>query len=137
VVSDQPGRPRGFLLDTNVIVAALAEERAVLEKVEGAEGSLFVPATALGELHFGARKSARVEQNLRRIEGFAARAQVLPCDEETARLYGQAKDGLRRRGRPIPENDVWIAAVALQHGLALISRDSHFEYVEGLRLERW
>ena len=131
------GTPRGFLLDTNAIVAALGRERAILARIEGAAGALYVPAIALGELHFGARKSARVGENLRKIEGFAARAQVLPCDEETARLYGEIKDSLRRRGRPIPENDLWIAAVALQHGLALVSRDAHFEHVEDLRLERW
>ncbi|HEV8045487.1 MAG TPA: PIN domain-containing protein [Rubrobacter sp.] len=44
---------------------------------------------------------------------------------------------MRRIGRPIPENDIWIAATALQHGLVLVTRDSHFEHVEGLRVERW
>ena len=131
------GHPLGFLLDTNIVIAALKRERATLARVEDAEGSLFVPVIALGELYFGARKSARVEENFRRIEGFAARANILPCDGETARLYGEVKDGLGRKGRPIPENDIWIAAVALQHDLTLVSRDSHFEHVEGLELQRW
>jgi tRNA(fMet)-specific endonuclease VapC len=53
------------------------------------------------------------------------------------RVYGSVRIALRRKGRPIPDNDTWIAAVALQHGLVLASRDSHFEQVEGLRLDRW
>ena len=57
-------------------------------------------------------------------------------DAATARVYGYARDTLRRKGRPIPDNDVWIAAVALQHDLVSASRDSHFERVEGLRLDR-
>jgi tRNA(fMet)-specific endonuclease VapC len=131
------GLPLEFLLDTNVVVAALKQEQATLARVEDAAGSLFVPAIALGELYFGARKSARVGENFRRIGGFADRANILPCDGDTARLYGEVKDGLRRKGRPIPQNDLWIAAVALQHDLMLVSRDSHFEHVEGLELQRW
>ena len=102
----------------------------------GAE-PLLVPATVLGELYFGARKSARLVENMHRIEDFASGADVLPCDGDTARLYGEIKDTLRRKGRPIPENDIWIAAVALQHELVLVSRDSHFEHGEGLRLDWW
>jgi tRNA(fMet)-specific endonuclease VapC len=62
---------------------------------------------------------------------------VLPSDEETTRFYAQIKDALRRKGRPIPENDIWFAAVALQHNLVLAPRVRHFEHIEGLLLERW
>lgn len=130
-------RPSGLLLDTNIVVAILKREEVVLVKLEEVLGSLFVSVIALGELRFGARKSSRVEENLQRVEGFAAESNILPCDEETARIYGDVKDGLRRKGRPIPENDIWIAAAARQHGLVLVTRDGHFEHVEGLWLERW
>lgn len=131
-------RSRQHLLDTNVLIAALEEDSEVLAAMEatGTE-SLLVPATVLGELHYGARKSARIEENLRRLEAFAESSNVLSCDATTARIYGATRDALRRKGRPIPENDVWIAVGALQHDLILVSRDSHFEHVEGLRLERW
>ena len=62
---------------------------------------------------------------------------MLPCDLGTAAAYGQIKDELRLKGRPIPENDVWIAAVARQHGLILASRDDHFRSVDGLAVEAW
>jgi tRNA(fMet)-specific endonuclease VapC len=72
-----------------------------------------------------------------RIEEFASSASVLSCDGETARHYGQIKDRLRLKGRPIPENDNWIAASAMQHGLPLATRDDHFKEVDGLRIETW
>jgi tRNA(fMet)-specific endonuclease VapC len=62
---------------------------------------------------------------------------ILNCDTETARLYGNVKNSLRKKGRPIPENDIRIAAAAFQHDLVPVSRDEHFEEVEGLKLEKW
>ncbi|NOY42526.1 MAG: type II toxin-antitoxin system VapC family toxin, partial [Planctomycetes bacterium] len=58
-------------------------------------------------------------------------------DDDTARVYGEIKTALRRKGRPIPDNDIWIAAVAIQHSLSLVSRDEHFANIERLSLVRW
>ena len=130
-------------MDTNIVIAALNGEAAVLAKLEEARSArpsareLFVPTIVLGELYFGARRSARVGENLRKVSDFAARADVLPCDAETASQYGEVKEGLARRGTPIPENDVWIASLAMQHAMALVARDSHFDRVAGLSLESW
>ncbi len=120
------------------MIAAFNREGEARERIEESPaGSLFVPIIVLGELRFGARKSGRVEENLRKIEAFAAASDVLPCDEATARLHGDVKADLRRKGRPIPENDIWISATALQHDLTIATRDPHFDHVEGLRTERW
>ena len=71
------------------------------------------------------------------MEEFTAASNVLPVDAGVARRYGEVRDGLRRIGRPIPENDIWIVATALGYGLVLVTRDSHFEHVEGLRVDKW
>lgn len=55
---------------------------------------------------------------------------ILPVDEATAKAYSEVRDELRQKGRPIPENDIWIAALARQHGQPVVSRDGHFDYVE-------
>ncbi len=123
------------LLDTNVIIAFFSGEKAVSQLFMDAE--VFLSSTVLGELYFGARKSAHAAANLARIEQFAASVQVLSCDADTAELYGKIRDQLRSKGRPIPENDIWIAAVALQHGMPLATRDDHFNEVDGLRIENW
>ena len=125
-----------FLLDTNIVIAIFAEEPAVLERLAAAE-EVFVPAVVLGELYYGARKAARSETNIARIDEFAAAAAVLGCDATTAYQYGRIKNDLRAKGRPIPENDIWIAAVAVQHGLSVVSRDDHFAEVKDLPREVW
>lgn len=127
--------PGKVLLDTNVIIAFFSAEKAVTQHVSQSE--LFVSTTVLGELHYGARKSAHSAANQARIEEFASSVSVLNCDAETARRYGEIKDRLRSKGRPIPDNDIWIAACAMQYNLPLATRDDHFKEVDGLRIETW
>jgi tRNA(fMet)-specific endonuclease VapC len=98
---------------------------------------VYVPSLVLGELYFGARTSAQKDRNLARIDEFAAANAVLVPDVATAREYGILKAALRVRGRPARENDMWIAAIARQHGLTLITRDAHFQDVEGLAVGSW
>jgi tRNA(fMet)-specific endonuclease VapC len=88
-------------------------------------------------LYYGARKSARASTNIERIAELAAAVAVLPCDSETAAVYGELKAVLRSRGTPIPENDLWIAAVARQHALMLVTRDAHFSLIPDLPVDRW
>ncbi len=124
------------LLDTNILIALIAGEPAVVAQVRSA-AAIFLPAIALGELYYGARKSGRPTENLQVIDRLAAGAAVLACGPETARRYGQVKAELRAAGTPIPENDIWIAALALEHGLTLVSRDSHFAAVAGITAVPW
>ena len=124
------------LLDTNIVIAIFADEAVVRQKLATAR-EVFVPSVVLGELYYGAQKSARVASNVARVDEFAANSIVLVCDVDTARHYGQIKRDLRAKGQPIPENDVWIAAVAKQYQLTLVTRDGHFNNVDGLLIEVW
>ena len=125
-----------YLLDTSVIIELFATDQAVRQQVGIAEG-VFVPAVAIGELYYGAYKSARTQENVAQIERFAALNVILPCDAETARWYGMVKDQLRKKGHPLPENDIWIAALALQHNLTIATRDLHFGAVESAQVAFW
>jgi len=125
-----PGR---YLLDTSAIIALFADDTGIKETLSAAE-QVFVPSIALGELYYGAHKSSRPTENLARIEQLASQSVVLGCDAETARHYGHIKSSLRAKGRPIPENDIWIAAIASQNALPLMTRDAHFSEVETLQL---
>ena len=124
------------LLDTNIVIALFAGDPAIIKKLSETE-EVFVPSIVLGELYFGAQNAARAEKNIARIGAFAESNTILRCDGETAKHYGFIKYQLKVSGTPIPENDIWISAIALQFGLILISRDKHFGAVEGLRLEQW
>lgn len=123
-----------LLLDTNIVIALLAGEAAVVERVARAE-RVVLPSIVIGELYFGALRSAHAEANLRRVDELAASRAVLACTATTARRYGEVKNRQRQAGRPIPENDLWIAALALEHGLTLVTRDAHFDGLDRLDVE--
>lgn len=125
-----------FLLDTNIIIALFAGEATIKDNLSNAD-EVFIPAIAIGELCFGAQKSEKAKENLARVDEFAASSVVLGCDTETARRYGDLKNKLRTKGRPMPENDIWIAAIVAQYDLALVTRDAHFAEVDNLPIIAW
>ncbi len=110
--------------------------RAIQEKMQNSQ-NVFLASPVIGELYYCARKSDRILENLHRINTFVEEHIFLSCDLETANWYGTIKERLQRKGTPIPDNDIWIAAIAMQHGLILVTRDSHFDEVESLLVERW
>jgi tRNA(fMet)-specific endonuclease VapC len=122
---------RKLLVDTSVVVD-LFEGDQVVALVLDQYRPVYIPVVVLAELLLGARRSRRPAENVERIEAFASMNRVLPCNRTTASHYADIANQLRARGRPIPQNDMWIAAVAQQHGLAVASRDGHFDEVESL-----
>ena len=125
-----------FLLDTNIVIALFAEDTSVQKGIMEAE-QVFLPSIVLGELYYGARKSLRTEENISRVDEFAAMSAVLGPNTATAKEYGDIKNALRNKGCPIPENDIWIAAITKRYGLTLVTRDEHFKEVEGIAVETW
>lgn len=125
-----------YLLDTNIIIALFADEEAVKNNLAQAN-EVFIPSNAIGELYYGAIKSGRVQTNLARVDELITNSTVLDCNAETARQYGDIKNQLRLKGRPLPENDIWIAAIALQHNLVLVTHDANFQQVENLQSVNW
>lgn len=125
-----------FLLDTNTVIRLFAHDQAVERQFDTNPGIL-VPVFVLGELYYGAMASSLIDQNCGRIDDFLRRVEILYGTLGTAYDYGCIKAELRAKGRMIPENDLWIAALARQHGLTLVSDDRHFAEVEDLRCEQW
>jgi len=124
------------LLDTKFVTALFAGDQFLVARLRELEEA-FVPVIMLGELCFGALASARPGENLRRVQAFAAASSVLGVDEGVALHYAEIKAGLKAAGRPIPEDDIWIAATARRHDLAVITRDWHFDAVDGLAVAAW
>src|SRR5437764_13653819 len=110
-----------YLLDTNVVIALLAGEDAVANNLDRA-GEVFIPAIVVGELFFGAAKSGRPSENTAKVERFVTDRSILSCDLHVAREYGRVRQHLLGKGRPLPENDIWIAATAKCHKLVLVTR---------------
>lgn len=126
----------GRLLDSNAVIALQRGDPALIALLSGTD-RWFLNAVVLGELYYGAYRSQRVTENLAVVDRWAAQVVVLPIDTVTARVFGEVHQQLRAKGRPIPENDIWIAATALQHQLAVVTHDEHFNEVAGLSLLRW
>jgi tRNA(fMet)-specific endonuclease VapC len=124
------------LLDTNIVIRLLEGDRDIRGRLSP-EVELLVSVIVMGELYFGAANSAQADYNLRRINRFLRKTVVLECNLETAYEYGIIRNELRLKGRPIPDNDLWIAAMARQYGVTLVSGDRHFADVERLKLEQW
>jgi tRNA(fMet)-specific endonuclease VapC len=125
-----------YLLDTNIIIALFAREASILQEASQAE-AIFIPSVVLGELYYGARRSVRATENVARVDALVATLPILSCDTRAARQYGEIKDQLRRKGNPIPENDIWIAAIAFTHGLTLATRDAHLSQIDKLPISAW
>ncbi|MDF5733477.1 MAG: type II toxin-antitoxin system VapC family toxin [Rhizonema sp. PD38] len=96
---------------------------------------MVLPMVVVGELLFGAENSTRPLQNLSRYLEFISACVVVPLGRETATTYARTRLALKRKGRPIPMNDVWISAQCLEHDWVLVTDDKDFDYVDGLILE--
>lgn len=118
-------------LDTNVAIGLLnaAGETGVPTE---RHADWVLPVQVVGELRFGALKSNRTKENLARVNALVESCAVLDTTSTTAMAYAEVRRQLQRIGRPIPENDLWIAASCLEHGLPLATGDGHFDEVEGL-----
>ena len=125
-----------LLLDTNAVSSLFKGEEAIRYLLADAE-EVLLSIVVLGELYYGARKSGRVKENLEKTASFASTCTLLACDHDVSQVYGLVRDRLRRLGKPIPENDIWIAATTLCHELVLVTHDRHFDHVEGLNVVRW
>ena len=125
-----------FVLDTNIIAALLKGEAGIADKIDKAI-KVYIPIIVLGELYYGALYSSHVQKNIRNIQKVIARYTVLLIDEETTSSYGNIKTSLRKKGKPIPENDIWIAAIALRHNLTVITRDKHFKEIDQITIKHW
>ena len=129
-------RAHGILLDTSVVVAHLRGRLDVFALTSPTE-PLFVSLVALDELYKGAEKSVRAARNRQLVDQFLQAVALLLPDRATAETYARAAVDLEATGQIIPENDLWIAAVALECDMPLATRDAHFERVDGLTVLRW
>jgi predicted nucleic acid-binding protein len=122
-----------ILLDTNAYVAFKQGLPDAVDIVQRAP-QITMSSVVLGELLAGFAIGSREEQNRNELQQFLAseRITVVASDDRTATYYANVYRGLRAKGRPIPTNDLWIAAAALQYGCALFSFDGHFQSVDGL-----
>ncbi|MBQ9623162.1 MAG: type II toxin-antitoxin system VapC family toxin [Treponema sp.] len=121
----------GKLIDTNVIIRFFKGETEFFSLFDDME-QLYVSSVSVGELMYGAELSKKSDFNRQNYFCFCEQMKVLQPDLEVAKMYGKIKSNLKAKGRPIPENDIWIAATALAADLELVTADTDFENISGL-----
>ena len=126
------------MLDTSAYSALREGHEPVTAHVELAS-RVYVNAIVLGELRTGFLAGNRLQSNEEKLSDFLAMdgVEIAPMGEETARRYALIRNHLKKTGRPIPTNDIWIAATAFEYGLRLVTLDKHFERVEHVALDRF
>ena len=124
-----------ILLDTNAYSRLLAGDEAVLSALADCE-TVYLSVFVLGELFAGFRGGAKEKENRELLDACLKKepVRVLDACVETSEIFGELKDSLKRAGAPIPINDVWIAAHAIETGSVLITFDTHFHSIPGLRV---
>jgi tRNA(fMet)-specific endonuclease VapC len=122
-----------LLLDTSAYSGFRRGVPSVVEKISGSDSVLISPVM-LGELMYGFRKGSKFDQNMRMLRRFLEHeaVEVVPLGEVTADRYSRIVLQLKKDGSPIPVNDAWIAAQAMEHGAELLTSDRHFEKISGL-----
>lgn len=129
-----------FLLDTNHAIAYLNGDAHIASRLplHKAAGDTFViSTTVLGELYYGAYASQRVADNLKTLAGFAGQMTAFQFDESAADEFGKIKAEQRAAGKPIPTAGAQIAAVGWLYGFTILTDDTHFQSVHGVRLDNW
>ena len=129
-----------ILLDTDICIYAINRKRPeILSRVRDYRiGEVGISSISYAELRFGVENSARVEENLDRLERFLLPLEVVPFDDEAGRHYGRIRSELKRLGCPIGSNDLLIAAHALALDATLVSNNvREFSRIDGLRVEQW
>jgi tRNA(fMet)-specific endonuclease VapC len=127
------------MLDTNIVIYVIKRRPVeILEVFNAHAGQMCISTITLAELLHGVEKSSMIPKNLRKVEDFVSRLEVLPYENTAASHYGDILTNLEKKGTVIGVNDLHIAAHARSEGLILVSNNvREFERVEGLRLENW
>ncbi len=125
------------LLDTTVAIDHLRRRNAQLVQHLQSGGLLYLPLTGLGELHAGVECSSQPVRVLAGVQALLNSVTILHPDEATARHYGRIYAELAKAGTPIPQNDIWIAALAREYQMPIATRDNHFSRVAGVSVFNW
>ncbi|SRR5690606_29566530 len=125
-----------YLLDTNVVIEVFSGNKQIADKISTLD-EFFISATVLGELYVGVNRVVNKTKHGKRLVDFLGLCEIILVDTGTSEKFGEISAALYEKGKPIPSNDIWIAATAMQHNLILVTMDKHFSEVEGLATENW
>ena len=118
-------------LDSNIAIAILNEDQALIKQL-GSVSVFYLPITVCGELLFGAKNSAKATENTQKCWALIDACEIINTNLLISEEYSTIRKELKDKGKPIPENDIWIAAACRANNLPIASRDKHFQHIDGL-----
>lgn len=122
----------GNVLDTNIIIDLFRGDEKT--KLFLNDFVFEIPVFVAGELFYGAENASNREKHLQQVEKFIEGFSIINSTEDTARIYASIKSLLKLQGKPIPENDIWIAAIAIENNKSLVTNDQHFSLIKNLKV---
>lgn len=128
-----------YLLDTDIVIYALKGHRGVVENLKNRlHSEIAISAVTLMELYYGAYKSQNIESNLAKVNRLETVLEILPADRGIVETFGRLKSNLEKKGRPLDDFDLILAATALSHNMVLVSNNQrHYRRIAGLKTENW
>ena len=121
-----------FLVDTNIVIDVFKGNKEIADYLYKLP-DIYISSIALGELYTGINRVANRAKHLKKLNDFLKLTTLLNVDGETAVIYGELIADLYKLGKPIPTNDVWIASIAIQYNLTLLTADRHFAEINNLK----
>ena len=125
-----------YLFDTNIIIGLLKKDEIIVLKM-GDIKELNISVITIGEMLYGANNSNNAAANSALYKEFFKCCNVMNITEKTAGHYADIRYALKTKGNPIPENDIWIAAIAKENNMTIVTRDKHLNMVEFIKTEEW
>jgi tRNA(fMet)-specific endonuclease VapC len=122
-----------YLLDTSIVVHFFKKNVQITKRLDELS-EVFISTVAIGELYYGAYCSSAPEKHIIMIEDFLQQCKIISIDKQCSITYGKIKAQLKVKGKPIPENDIWIASVALANNFTLYTTDNHFAEIPDIKL---
>ena len=125
-----------FLFDTNIIIGFLKNEDIIVNNIKEEE-IINVSVITVGEMFFGANNSERSDRNTTVYKEFFEYCEIFKVTEKTAEYYAKLRYKLKKIGKPIPENDIWIAAIAKENDMTIVTRDKHLLGINFIKTVKW
>jgi tRNA(fMet)-specific endonuclease VapC len=126
---------RAFL-DSNIIIEVFSGNSSIADKIHQLS-DFYISTIVLGELYVGINRVVNKDKHLKKLQAFLELANIIDIDQSTSVLFGEISAELYKKGKPIPTNDIWIAASIRQYNFTLITRDKHFNAISDLSIESW
>ena len=125
-----------YLIDTNIIIYYINNDRKIVNRLIN-KSNIYISTISVGELYFGVNVSSKKNENIKVLDKYINYFDILGTNINTAYHYATIRATLRKIGKPIPDNDIWIAAIAKEHNLIIATRDKHFLSLDFIQTENW